>query len=118
MWSEIIQVEDDSFDGNLTVTSLDLRRTRYPLGAGKEQSSLFYLGNENLSSCPSEHTGFLRLRINFMFSESLEKRVGMAMVESEWTVTMLASWAILPHLCASSSVQPDRPPQCGASVTT
>ena len=42
-----------------------------------------YFGNENLSSRPSENTGFLRLRMSAGLSESAETRMGMAMVESQ-----------------------------------
>src|SRR5579863_5367284 len=69
------------------------------------------------SSRPILKLGRCRLAINSRCSSSAETKMGMAMVESEWQVTMDASFAILPQLCASSKVQPERPPQCGASVT-
>src|SRR5581483_5238936 len=70
-----------------------------------------YGGKANFSSLPNWKTGFLRLRISPGFSDKAVTRKGIAMVESQCTVTMLASWAIFPQLWASSNVQPERPPQ-------
>src|SRR5260370_24332589 len=61
--------------------------------------------------------GRFRLATKSFCSSRAEIRMGIAMVESEWHVTMEASLAILPQLWASSNVQPERPPQCVESVT-
>src|SRR5579884_4125181 len=61
---------------------------------------------------------FLAFSDQFPFLGHGRHQDGHGNVESQWHVTMLASWAILPQLCASSNVQPESPPQCGASVTT
>ena len=74
-----------------------------------------YLGKPEAEALgPSQTLSFLRFLIIDLFSASALTSMGIAMVESQWTVAMLASWAILPQLCASSKVHPESPPQCGA----
>ena len=86
--------EDNDFGRCCRPRDFDLCALRLTCFSGSTRQKRLgrcYFGNENLSSRPRENTGFLRLRISPALSESAETRTGMAMVESQCTVTMLAS---------------------------
>ena len=74
--------------------------------------------NFTLSVLPDQsYCGAFRFAMYaFVFSASAWETMGSEMVASAKTCTLGATPAILPQETASSKVQPDRPPQCGASV--
>lgn len=60
-------------------------------GFSNNRLRVVYLGKENLSSWPMSKTGFLRFRISSRSSDIAVTRIGIAIVESQLQVTMLAS---------------------------